>query len=72
MNNQELRKNAQRFTNGSDFMGITEFMRWQNCGRSTANRKLKGLEKVPGTKKFFIPEIIKHLQALEYEEGRLS
>lgn len=69
MINQELRRSMNKVVCGSDLMGVKDFMKWGNFSKSTACAKLRGLEHVPGTKKYFIPEIIDHLRRLEAKKG---
>ena len=69
MTNQDLRRSMNKVVGGSDLMGVSDFMRWGNFSKSTACEKLRGLNHVPGTKKYFIPEIIQHLRMLEATKG---
>ena len=69
MTNQDLRRSMNKIVGGSDLMGIKDFMKWGNFSKTTACKKLKGLDHVPGTKKYFIPEIIEQLRLLEYQKG---
>lgn len=65
MTKQELIRSMSKAVNGADLMGLSDFMRWSNYSKTAACAKLKGLQHVPGTKKFYIPEIAEHLRILE-------
>ena len=57
MNRLELQRSLERFTGGASFVTVAQFQKYMGVSRSTAQRKLKSLERVDG-KYYFIPDVV--------------
>ena len=57
MDQQTLRRSMERHVNGASFITASQFQKYMGISRSTAERKLRSLEKVDG-KYYFIPDVV--------------
>lgn len=60
MDRCEVRQSMEKFVNGASFITNEQFMGFMGISRSTAQRKLRGFERVDG-KYYFIPDVVEEL-----------
>ena len=60
MEKKEVRRSMERYVNGASFITSEEFKGFLNVSRSTAQRKLAGLERIDG-KYYYIPDVVEML-----------
>lgn len=60
MDRRSVRIRMERYVNGASFITSGQLMGFLNVSRSTAQRKLRGLESLDG-KYYFIPDVVEKL-----------
>lgn len=60
MDRQNLIRDMKRYCKGASFITKAQFKDYVGFSRATADRKLRGLEKVDG-KYYFIPDVVKKM-----------
>jgi len=60
MERRAVRQSMERYVGGASFITGEQFMGYFGVSRSTAQRKLRGLERIDG-KYYFIPDVVDEL-----------
>lgn len=66
MDRQSLRRCMEQCANGASFITGEQFMRFLGVSRSTAQRKLRSLERIDG-KYYFIPDVVDEMMRQKSE-----
>lgn len=64
MEKRAIKRSMEEYTGGASFITGEQFMGFMGVSRSTAQRKLRGLDRIDG-KYYFIPDVVDELVRLK-------